>query len=87
LRDITNEPERFQKCLDSIVEEFPHFEPFDVLQVHESTLNSMEKHLRLKKRDENGPEMLFKVIEQTNTPPKVLLEQYLHANGYSREEI
>ena len=47
----------------------------------------MEKHLRLKKRDETGPEMLFKVVEQENTPPKVLLEQYLHANGYSREEV
>ena len=31
--------------------------------------------------------MLFKVIEQVQAPPKVLLEQYLHANGYSKEEI
>ena len=31
--------------------------------------------------------MLFKVIEQVQAPPKILLEQYLHANGYSKEEI
>lgn len=64
MKDITNQPDRFRICLDSISHDFPQFQPFDVLQVHESTIDSMEKHLRLKKRDESGHEMFFKVIEQ-----------------------